>query len=105
MKIRVFASSHCALDCLGLTLPLTLALTSSGLIAPPQGNDLLRFIDAASGATRLVVGRRRAFLSSKLPPATPHVEAELESPMGVVADAAGDYVFVADTLQHRLVIF
>jgi len=88
----------------GLQSPTAVAVLPGGELAVTDtGNDLLRFIDAASGATRLVVGRRRAFLASKLPSATQHVEAELESPMGVVADARGDHVFVADTLQHRLV--
>jgi len=88
----------------GLQSPTAVAVLPAGELAVTDtGNDLLRFIDAASGATRLVVGRRRAFLSSKLPPATPHVEAELESPMGVVADVRGEHVFVADTLGHRLV--
>jgi len=52
---------------------------------------------------RLVVGRKRNFNNSKLPETTPHVEGELDNPMGVTADAAGTYVFVADTFKHRIV--
>jgi hypothetical protein len=69
----------------------------------PTGNDLIRFVNAKTGAVRLVVGRRRAFLSSDLPETTPHVEGEFDNPMGVVADGSGEHVFVADTFKHRLV--
>ncbi len=86
----------------GLTSPsAVVALPPSELCIADTANDLVRFVDAESGALRLVLGAERQIRLAGIPAHAERALVRLCSPMGLAVH--GDYVYIADTFQHRVI--